>query len=131
MFIDILHLQKKARFLRKSTLRDHAGWTMTSKMPTVYLHYFGTESANSMTSFPEPPLAKAIALILSFPDSPNARFILHSLDPSILSFPSRPRYHNLHRQSTDKVVSSATIHFTTLIFTSSSNRIVVSFSKNQ
>ena len=48
MFIDILHLQRKARFLLKALLRDHAGWTMTSKMPTVYLHYFGTESAKKL-----------------------------------------------------------------------------------
>jgi hypothetical protein len=32
----------------ESTLRDHAGWSMTSTMPSVYLHYFGTESSNSL-----------------------------------------------------------------------------------
>jgi len=34
-------LTEKSQILTESTLRDHAGWTMTSKMPTVYLHYFG------------------------------------------------------------------------------------------
>jgi integrase len=29
-------LTEKSQILTESTLRDHAGWTMTSKMPTVY-----------------------------------------------------------------------------------------------
>lgn len=29
-------------------MRDHAGWSINSKMPSVYLHYFGTESCNSL-----------------------------------------------------------------------------------
>ena len=41
-------LTAKSQILREATLRDHAGWTMTSKMPSVYLHYFGTESSNSL-----------------------------------------------------------------------------------
>jgi integrase/predicted nucleic acid-binding Zn ribbon protein len=41
-------LTEKSQILTESTLRDHAGWTMTSKMPTVYLHYFGTESARKL-----------------------------------------------------------------------------------
>ncbi len=41
-------LTEKSQILTESTLRDHAGWTMTSKMPTVYLHYFGTESSKKL-----------------------------------------------------------------------------------
>jgi integrase len=41
-------LTHKSQILKESTLRDHAGWTMSSKMPSVYLHYFGTESSNSL-----------------------------------------------------------------------------------
>jgi integrase len=41
-------LTEKSQILTESTLRDHAGWTMTSKMPTVYVHYFGTESAKKL-----------------------------------------------------------------------------------
>ena len=41
-------LTHKSQILKESTLRDHAGWTMNSKMPSVYLHYFGTESSNSL-----------------------------------------------------------------------------------
>jgi hypothetical protein len=41
-------LTHKSKILKESTLRDHAGWTMNSKMPSVYLHYFGTESSNSL-----------------------------------------------------------------------------------
>lgn len=41
-------LTHKSVFLKEHILRDHAGWSMTSKMPQVYLHYFGTESANSI-----------------------------------------------------------------------------------
>jgi integrase len=38
-------LTAKSQILKESMLRDHAGWTMTSKMPNVYLHYFGNESS--------------------------------------------------------------------------------------
>jgi hypothetical protein len=41
-------LIEKSQMLTESTLRDHAVWTMTIKMPTVYLHYFGTESAKKL-----------------------------------------------------------------------------------
>lgn len=41
-------LTEKSQVLTESTLRDHAGWTMTSKMPSVYVHYFGTESARKL-----------------------------------------------------------------------------------
>lgn len=41
-------LTHKSQILKESTLRDHAGWTMNSKMPSVYLHYFGTESSDSL-----------------------------------------------------------------------------------
>ncbi len=41
-------LTQKSKILKESTLRDHAGWTVTSKMPQVYIHYFGTESSNSL-----------------------------------------------------------------------------------
>jgi hypothetical protein len=34
--------------LHLPVLRDHAGWTATSSMPEVYLHYFGTESSTSL-----------------------------------------------------------------------------------
>jgi hypothetical protein len=41
-------LTEKSQVLKESTLRDHAGWTDTSKMPQVYIHYFGNESSNSL-----------------------------------------------------------------------------------
>ncbi len=41
-------LTHKSSFLKEHILRDHAGWSMGSKMPQVYIHYFGTESANSI-----------------------------------------------------------------------------------
>jgi integrase len=41
-------LTHKSQILKEATLRDHAGWSMNSKMPSVYLHYFGTESCNSL-----------------------------------------------------------------------------------
>ena len=31
-------LTHKSQILKESTLRDHAGWTMGSKMPSVYIH---------------------------------------------------------------------------------------------
>ena len=41
-------LTQKSQILKESTLRDHAGWSMTSKMPNVYIHYFGNESSKSL-----------------------------------------------------------------------------------
>jgi integrase len=41
-------LTAKSQILKESTLRDHAGWSMTSRMPTIYLHYFGNESSKSL-----------------------------------------------------------------------------------
>jgi integrase len=41
-------LTAKSQILKESTLRDHAGWTMNSKMPNIYIHYFGNESAKSI-----------------------------------------------------------------------------------
>ncbi len=41
-------LTEKSQLLKESTLRQYAGWTITSKMPQVYLHYFGNESSKSL-----------------------------------------------------------------------------------
>lgn len=41
-------LTQKSQILKEHTLRDHAGWSFSSKMPEVYLHYFGTESSKSL-----------------------------------------------------------------------------------
>jgi hypothetical protein len=41
-------LTLKSTILKEHVLRDHAGWSMNSKMPQVYIHYFGTESSNSL-----------------------------------------------------------------------------------
>jgi integrase len=41
-------LTQKSKILKEHTLRDHAGWSITSKMPQTYIHYFGTESSNSL-----------------------------------------------------------------------------------
>ncbi len=41
-------LTAKSMILKESTLRDHAGWSMSSKMPQVYIHYYGNESSKSL-----------------------------------------------------------------------------------
>lgn len=41
-------LTEKSQILKESVLRDHAGWTMNSQMPQIYIHYYGTESARSL-----------------------------------------------------------------------------------
>jgi integrase len=41
-------LTEKSLILKEAVLRDHAGWTNSSRMPQVYIHYFGTESARSL-----------------------------------------------------------------------------------
>ena len=41
-------LTQKSQFLKEHVLRSHAGWSTSSKMPQVYIHYFGTESSNSI-----------------------------------------------------------------------------------
>jgi hypothetical protein len=37
-----------AKILKESMLRVHAGWGPNSKMPQIYLHYFGNESSESL-----------------------------------------------------------------------------------
>jgi integrase len=41
-------LTQKSRYLKESTLRQHAGWTPNSNMHPRYVHYFGNESAESI-----------------------------------------------------------------------------------
>lgn len=41
-------LTEKSQILKEHVLRNYAGWTMSSKMPQVYLHYLGNESVNSL-----------------------------------------------------------------------------------
>ena len=41
-------LTTKSLILKEHTLRDYAGWSMSSKMPQVYIHYFGNESSKSL-----------------------------------------------------------------------------------
>jgi hypothetical protein len=41
-------LTDKSKFLRKQTLRQHAGWSGRSQIHLKYLHYFGNESNNSI-----------------------------------------------------------------------------------
>jgi hypothetical protein len=41
-------LTEKAKILKESLLRVHAGWSANSKMPQIYLHYFGNESSESL-----------------------------------------------------------------------------------
>ncbi|HEY7108055.1 MAG TPA: site-specific integrase [Nitrososphaeraceae archaeon] len=41
-------LTEKSKILKESILRQHAGWTNDSKMPNIYLHYFGNESNESI-----------------------------------------------------------------------------------
>lgn len=39
---------EKSQILKEHVLRNHAGWTMSSKMPQIYIHYFGNESTRSL-----------------------------------------------------------------------------------
>lgn len=41
-------LTAKSMILNEHIMRDHAGWAMNSKMPQVYIHYFGNESSKSL-----------------------------------------------------------------------------------
>ena len=41
-------LTEKSRFLRESTLRQHAGWSPRSNMHQKYVHYFSNVSNNSI-----------------------------------------------------------------------------------
>lgn len=41
-------LTEKSQILKEAVLRDHAGWSYSSRMPQVYIHYFGTESSKSL-----------------------------------------------------------------------------------
>src|SRR5437867_3764316 len=39
-------LTEKSKILKEHTLRQHAGWSLTSNMHQKYIHYFGNESMN-------------------------------------------------------------------------------------
>jgi integrase/recombinase XerD len=41
-------LTQKAKILKEHVLRQHAGWTIDSKMPQVYIHWFGNESCDTL-----------------------------------------------------------------------------------
>jgi integrase/recombinase XerD len=41
-------LTEKSTILKEHTLRQHAGWRQSSNMPEKYLHYFGSESSESL-----------------------------------------------------------------------------------
>lgn len=41
-------LTEKSTYLKEPVLTLLAGWTMSSKMPQVYIHYLGNESVNSL-----------------------------------------------------------------------------------
>jgi integrase len=41
-------LTEKAQYMTEAMLRSHAGWSKTSKMPAIYLHFFGTESSRAI-----------------------------------------------------------------------------------
>jgi hypothetical protein len=67
-------LTEKAQMLKEATLRDHAGWTMTSKMPSVYIHFFGGESSKSILEARGIiPKDKQASKILQTKECPNCR----------------------------------------------------------
>ena len=41
-------LTEKSKILKEHTLRQHAGWSVTSNMHQKYIHYFGNESNESI-----------------------------------------------------------------------------------
>ena len=41
-------LTSKSKILKEHVLRNHAGWSINSKMPQTYIHYFGNESSDSL-----------------------------------------------------------------------------------
>jgi hypothetical protein len=41
-------LTEKSKMVKEHILRNHAGWSTTSKMPQRYIHYFGSESSKSI-----------------------------------------------------------------------------------
>jgi hypothetical protein len=41
-------LTQKSGILKEHHLRQFAGWSMSSKMPQKYIHYFGNESSNDL-----------------------------------------------------------------------------------
>ena len=41
-------LTEKSTYLKEHILRAHARLTLSSKMPQIYIHYFGNESVNSL-----------------------------------------------------------------------------------
>jgi hypothetical protein len=64
-------LTEKSLILKEHVLRDHAGWTMTSKMPQVYIHYFGTESSKSLLEARGIVQKKDKAIVARFKQCPS------------------------------------------------------------
>ena len=80
-----MSLTEKSQFLTEAVLRTHAGWTMSSKMPQVYIHYLGNESVNSLLEIKgiiskdnkESNLLKSIYCPnCNEPNKPDSRFCL-------------------------------------------------------
>jgi integrase len=78
-------LTEKAQYMTESMLRSHAGWSKTSKMPAIYLHFFGTESSRAILvskgviiqdSKDSNPLHSKYCPHCKEPNTPHAKFCL-------------------------------------------------------
>jgi hypothetical protein len=75
-------LTAKSKVLKEHVLRQHAGWSTSSDMPQIYLHYFGNESNQSLleaygivTKNQEPnPLRYKQCPNCSEPNKPDSKF---------------------------------------------------------
>ncbi|MGD9672083.1 MAG: tyrosine-type recombinase/integrase [Candidatus Nitrosocosmicus sp.] len=104
-------LTMKSTILKEHVLRDHAGWSMTSKMPQVYIHYFGTESSNSLLKAygiekDDNPNQLVTNLPKSCPNcgEPNkrdSRFCINKTCRMVLSYDSYNEVRNEDRQKID------------------------------
>jgi integrase len=67
-------LTQKAQLLKEHTLRQHAGWGVTSRMPAKYIHFFGNESSETLLeAYGIVKREKTLAEILKPKECPSCR----------------------------------------------------------
>jgi integrase len=69
-------LTEKSQILPEFPFRDHGGWSPTSKMPRVYLHYYGVESAKKLLE------ARGIIKAGKMADVPQTKPCPHCKEPN-------------------------------------------------
>ena len=104
-------LTEKSQILKERVLRNHAGWTMSSKMPQIYIHYFGNESTRSLleargfinkeNDFPSKYLEIKQCPSCQEPNKPESKFCVKCR--MVLTYDSYSEVRNEDKEKIDKL----------------------------